>query len=174
MCLGSTTSACATYSDKTDAARDALTRGDYPGSVKQWNKILKVRGAEDLPKKWKKNHALVILERATVLQAMREYEASASNFSVADKELELLDIARDGMMSGPNYDALAEMRAATRLPVIASGGVSDLEQVRRLAETGTFGCIVGRALYEGSFSLSEALALVRATPQAATPLTHTT
>lgn len=84
------------------------------------------------------------------------------------------DIARDGMMSGPNHDALAEMRAATRLPVIASGGVSNLEQVRRLAEAGTFGCIVGRALYEGSISLPEALVLVRATPQAATPLTHTT
>ncbi len=83
-------------------------------------------------------------------------------------------IARDGMMSGPNYDALAEMRAATRLPVIASGGVSSPEQVRRLAEAGTFGCIVGRALYEGSISLPEALVLVRATPQAATPLTHTT
>ena len=84
------------------------------------------------------------------------------------------DIARDGMMGGPNYDALAEMRAATRLPVIASGGVSRLEQVRRLAEAGTFGCIIGRALYEGSISLPEALALVRTTPQAATPLTHTT
>jgi phosphoribosylformimino-5-aminoimidazole carboxamide ribotide isomerase len=84
------------------------------------------------------------------------------------------DIARDGMMSGPNYDALAEMRAATRLPVIASGGVSNLEQVRRLAEAGTFGCIVGRALYEGAFTLSEALDLVRATPRATTPLTHTT
>jgi phosphoribosylformimino-5-aminoimidazole carboxamide ribotide isomerase len=79
------------------------------------------------------------------------------------------DIARDGMMRGPNYDALAEIRASTTLPVIASGGVSNLEQVRRLAEAGTFGCIVGRALYEGTLSLPEALALVRATPQAATP-----
>jgi phosphoribosylformimino-5-aminoimidazole carboxamide ribotide isomerase len=84
------------------------------------------------------------------------------------------DIARDGMMSGPNYSALDEMRAATRLPVIASGGVSNLEQVRRLADAGTFGCIIGRALYEGTISLSEALVLVRTTPQAATPLTHTT
>jgi phosphoribosylformimino-5-aminoimidazole carboxamide ribotide isomerase len=84
------------------------------------------------------------------------------------------DIARDGMMSGPNTDALAELRAATQLPVIASGGVSTLEQVRRLAEAGTFGCVIGRALYEGSISLPEALALVRATPQAATPVTHTT
>jgi phosphoribosylformimino-5-aminoimidazole carboxamide ribotide isomerase len=73
------------------------------------------------------------------------------------------------MMAGPNYDALAEMRAATRLPVIASGGVSTVEQVRRLAEAGTFGCIVGRALYEGAVSLPEALALVRTAPQAATP-----
>jgi phosphoribosylformimino-5-aminoimidazole carboxamide ribotide isomerase len=79
------------------------------------------------------------------------------------------DIARDGMMAGPNLDALTEMRSATRLPVIASGGVSSLEQVRRLAEAGTFGCIIGRALYEGVISLPEVLALVRATPQAVTP-----
>jgi phosphoribosylformimino-5-aminoimidazole carboxamide ribotide isomerase len=70
------------------------------------------------------------------------------------------DIAKDGMMSGPNYEALAEMRAATRLPVIASGGVSTVDQVRRLAEAGTFGCIIGRALYEGQVTLPEVLALV--------------
>ncbi len=84
------------------------------------------------------------------------------------------DIARDGMMSGPNYDALAEMRSATTLPVIASGGVSNLEQARRLAESGTFGCIIGRALYEGQIKLPEVLALSGAEPrrQAATPLTR--
>lgn len=74
------------------------------------------------------------------------------------------DIARDGMLSGPNFDALAEMRAATRLPVVASGGVTTLEQVRRLAEAGTFGCIVGRALYEGQLALPEVLAAARAVP----------
>ena len=86
------------------------------------------------------------------------------------------DIARDGMLAGPNFDALSQMRAATRLPVIASGGVSDLEQVRRLAAAGTFGCIVGRALYEGRLTLPETLASVRTAsgPQAATPLTRTT
>ncbi|MFO0848747.1 MAG: 1-(5-phosphoribosyl)-5-[(5-phosphoribosylamino)methylideneamino]imidazole-4-carboxamide isomerase [Gemmataceae bacterium] len=87
------------------------------------------------------------------------------------------DIARDGMLSGPNFDALAEVRAATRLPVVASGGVSTLEQVRRLAEAGTFGCIVGRAIYEGQVSLPDLLALVRGGnpgPQAATPTTRTT
>ena len=69
------------------------------------------------------------------------------------------DIAKDGMMSGPNFEALAEVRAAVPLPVIASGGVSTLDHVRRLAESGTHGCIIGRALYEGSMHLSEAIAL---------------
>jgi phosphoribosylformimino-5-aminoimidazole carboxamide ribotide isomerase len=88
------------------------------------------------------------------------------------------DIAKDGMMSGPNYDALLEMRASTRLPVIASGGVSSLAHARRLAEAGTFGCIVGRALYDGQIALPDLLSLVpdRAGPgqRTATPSTHTT
>lgn len=67
------------------------------------------------------------------------------------------DIAKDGMMSGPNFEALAEMRAAVPLPVIASGGVSTLDHVRRLAAAGTYGCIIGRALYEGSLELPEVL-----------------
>jgi len=67
------------------------------------------------------------------------------------------DIAKDGMMAGPNYEQLAEMRAATRLPVIASGGVSSLEHVRRLAEEGTFAAIIGRALYDGAIYLIDAI-----------------
>lgn len=67
------------------------------------------------------------------------------------------DIAKDGMMSGPNISALAEMIRAVRLPVIASGGVSNAEDVRAAAVAGASGCIVGRALYEGSLTLSAAL-----------------
>lgn len=84
------------------------------------------------------------------------------------------DIARDGMLSGPNFEALAEMQAATRLPVIASGGVTTLEQVRRLTEVGTPGCIVGRALYEGQLTLPEVLVAAQAAPSQATPTTRTT
>jgi phosphoribosylformimino-5-aminoimidazole carboxamide ribotide isomerase len=69
------------------------------------------------------------------------------------------DIAKDGMMSGPNFAALAEMRAAVSLPVIASGGVCTLDHVRRLVESGTHGCIIGRALYEGSLNLADVLAV---------------
>ncbi|MBX7073430.1 MAG: 1-(5-phosphoribosyl)-5-[(5-phosphoribosylamino)methylideneamino]imidazole-4-carboxamide isomerase [Pirellulales bacterium] len=75
------------------------------------------------------------------------------------------DIATDGMLSGPNFDALAEMQAATRLPIVASGGVTTAEQVARLAELKLAGAIIGRALYEGAISLPDALAAARgATP----------
>ena len=70
-------------------------------------------------------------------------------------------------MQGPNFTALAEMRAATRLPVIASGGVSSLAQARELAEAGTYAAIVGRALYEGAMKLPELLALAAHTRLAA-------
>src|SRR5438445_10109338 len=59
------------------------------------------------------------------------------------------DISRDGMLEGPNLEALAEMAAAAQLPIIASGGVSTLEDVRKLTRLNLAGCIIGRALYEG-------------------------
>ena len=68
------------------------------------------------------------------------------------------DIARDGMLSGPNLPALAEMVRGANLPVIASGGVSNAEDVRQAARVGAAGCIVGRALYEGTLTLDDALA----------------
>lgn len=73
------------------------------------------------------------------------------------------DIATDGMMAGPNFAALVEMKDAIRLPVIASGGVSSADDVLRLAQAGLPGAIVGRALYEGAIDLGSVLQLVRAT-----------
>jgi phosphoribosylformimino-5-aminoimidazole carboxamide ribotide isomerase len=64
------------------------------------------------------------------------------------------DIGRDGMLEGPNLEATAELAAAVPLPVIASGGVTTLDDVRRLARTGVAGCIIGRALYEGRLDLT--------------------
>lgn len=75
------------------------------------------------------------------------------------------DIATDGMMGGPNYDALAEMQRAVSLPLIASGGVSAPEHVTRLTDMRLFGCIIGRALYEGSLSLPSVIASARAGPR---------
>ncbi len=67
------------------------------------------------------------------------------------------DIARDGMLGGANVSATGNLAARIKAPVIASGGVGTLEDLDRLAKLPIAGCIVGRALYEGRFSLREAL-----------------
>lgn len=67
------------------------------------------------------------------------------------------DISRDGMGSGVNVTATAELAAATGLNVIASGGVAALEDVARVCQAGLSGVIIGRALYEGQIDLSDAL-----------------
>jgi len=71
------------------------------------------------------------------------------------------DIATDGMMAGPNVAAMAEMAAAVDVPVVASGGVSNADDVRKLAQTGVAGCIIGRALYEGTVTVAEAIAAAK-------------
>jgi 1-(5-phosphoribosyl)-5-[(5-phosphoribosylamino)methylideneamino] imidazole-4-carboxamide isomerase/N-(5'phosphoribosyl)anthranilate isomerase len=74
------------------------------------------------------------------------------------------DVSRDGTLTGPNYRLLAEVCAHTDAPVIASGGVStveDLVELAALAGTGVEGAIVGKALYNGNFTLEEALAATR-------------
>jgi phosphoribosylformimino-5-aminoimidazole carboxamide ribotide isomerase len=68
------------------------------------------------------------------------------------------DIATDGMMVGPNLTEMAVMRAAVEWPVVASGGVTTREDVARLAAVPMAGCIIGRALYEGTLTLPEAIA----------------
>jgi phosphoribosylformimino-5-aminoimidazole carboxamide ribotide isomerase len=68
------------------------------------------------------------------------------------------DIARDGMMSGPNVEATAALAKASLFPVIASGGVTTVDDVRRLTKAGVAGAIIGRSLYEGKITLDAALA----------------
>ena len=69
------------------------------------------------------------------------------------------DIARDGMMQGVNIEATVELAREGGLPVIASGGVTDLEDIRglaKVAEQGILGAITGRAIYEGTLDVAEA------------------
>jgi phosphoribosylformimino-5-aminoimidazole carboxamide ribotide isomerase len=68
------------------------------------------------------------------------------------------DIARDGMLSGPDVDGLADVAARTTVPVIASGGVGTLDDVAALAAIpGLHGVITGKALYEGRFTVADAI-----------------
>jgi phosphoribosylformimino-5-aminoimidazole carboxamide ribotide isomerase len=74
----------------------------------------------------------------------------------------ITDIARDGMLSGPDVDGLAAAVASTDIPVIASGGVSSLADIAALAAIdGLCGIITGKALYEGRFSVAEAVEALR-------------
>jgi phosphoribosylformimino-5-aminoimidazole carboxamide ribotide isomerase len=68
------------------------------------------------------------------------------------------DVARDGTRAGPNVDATVALAAHTPAPIIASGGVGSLDDLRALATRGVYACIVGRALYDGTFTLDEAVA----------------
>jgi len=70
------------------------------------------------------------------------------------------DVSRDGLLQGPNLDSIREMALETGLKIIASGGVSSMENIRQLRgmeELGVSGAIIGKALYEGKIILSEAL-----------------
>lgn len=71
------------------------------------------------------------------------------------------DIARDGMLLGPNIEAVKILADFSRIPVIASGGVTDIEDVRRLSALPLLGIIIGRAIYEGQLDLAEAIGVVQ-------------
>jgi phosphoribosylformimino-5-aminoimidazole carboxamide ribotide isomerase len=71
------------------------------------------------------------------------------------------DVARDGTRAGANVDATAALARQASVPVIASGGVGTLDDLRALAKRGIQACVVGRALYENAFTLDEAIAAAR-------------
>lgn len=71
------------------------------------------------------------------------------------------DIAKDGMMQGPNVPAMQAMQEAVDVPVIASGGVANAADVAALAKANLAGCIIGRALYEGTVTIEQAHAAAR-------------
>jgi phosphoribosylformimino-5-aminoimidazole carboxamide ribotide isomerase len=71
------------------------------------------------------------------------------------------DIARDGVQTGPELETARKLAAGRGLSVIVAGGVARLEDIRRVRDAGLAGVIVGRALYEGRFTLEEALEVAR-------------
>ncbi len=126
---------------------DACAR--YPGSIFG---SLDVRGGKLAIKGWVETSELTVAE---VVVRFREAGVTA---------VIVTDIARDGTESGTNVAMFAEAARLARVPVIASGGVASLDDLRTLKPLfadGVVGAITGRALYEGRFSLAEALSAVR-------------
>jgi phosphoribosylformimino-5-aminoimidazole carboxamide ribotide isomerase len=87
-----------------------------------------------------------------LLDALGWFEGAVAAFVVTE-------IGRDGMLTGPDVDGLAKVIAATTVPVVASGGVGSLDDLRLLARRlpGLAGVITGKALYEGRFTVADAL-----------------
>jgi phosphoribosylformimino-5-aminoimidazole carboxamide ribotide isomerase len=67
-------------------------------------------------------------------------------------------IARDGMLSGPDYEGMESLLKMTELPVIASGGVTSIDDVKKLKDMGVWAAILGKAVYEGLIKIEEAIA----------------
>jgi phosphoribosylformimino-5-aminoimidazole carboxamide ribotide isomerase len=101
------------------------------------------------------------LTTKTASELARHYEPFHPAFIV------YTDISRDGMLTGPNIEATAALAREVTTPVVASGGVSGMDDIRALLEAeGIFGAIVGKAVYEGRVDVAEAVRLSR---QAARP-----
>jgi len=73
------------------------------------------------------------------------------------KTIVYTDIAKDGMLIGPNFEELSKLQAETKMDIIASGGIGNITHVEKLAKMGLYGAITGKALYEGTLTLEEAL-----------------
>ena len=74
------------------------------------------------------------------------------------KTLIFTDIATDGMLSGPSFAALKRLQKAVSCQIVASGGVSNNEDIRKLKEMGLYGAIIGKAYYAGTIDLAQAVA----------------
>jgi len=96
------------------------------------------------------------------LTSRRALDLAKEVESLGAARIVFTDILRDGTLSGPNFDSIAQMIAAVKIPIIASGGVSTLDDIRRLKEIGAEACIIGRALYSGEIRLAEAIQMAGA------------
>jgi phosphoribosylformimino-5-aminoimidazole carboxamide ribotide isomerase len=90
---------------------------------------------------------------------IKALELGTQMADIGVKRIIYTDIKRDGTLTEPGFEAIAEMVKGVNLPIIAAGGISKLSHLRKLKELGVEGAIVGKALYTGDINLGEALAL---------------
>ncbi len=88
-------------------------------------------------------------------KGLLEFAAEAAKLPLA--AIIYTDISKDGMMAGPNLERTKALIEAVDVPVVASGGVSSIRDIKNLVESGAHAAIVGRSLYEGTLSLSDAI-----------------
>ena len=97
----------------------------------------------------------------TELSEHRAYDFCGLMQDAGVQTLICTDISKDGLLSGTNLEMYGELSRQLSIDIIASGGVSTLDDVRAVRELGLYGCILGRALYTGGIDLSEAVKLCK-------------
>jgi len=106
----------------------------------------------------------ILAARGWVREGGNLYEAITRLASDGCAMFIVTDISKDGTLQGPNFELLEKVCKFSQVPVIASGGISSLADLKRLIsmqDIGVKGAIVGKALYEGAFTVEEALAVVK-------------
>ena len=106
---------------------------------------LDAKGSKVATHGWTQDSSLTLLE----------FAAEAAKLPLA--AIIYTDIAKDGMMSGPNFERTKALVEAVDVPVVASGGVNTVEDIRKLVEIGPEAAIIGRSLYEGTLKLTDAI-----------------
>jgi phosphoribosylformimino-5-aminoimidazole carboxamide ribotide isomerase len=107
---------------------------------------LDVRGSKLSTEGWTKEQPLTVLE----------FAIEAAKLPIA--AIIYTDITKDGMMAGPNFERTKTLADAVSVPIIASGGINTIEDIKKLKELGGIdSAIIGRALYEGTLNLSDAI-----------------
>ena len=85
-------------------------------------------------------------------------EFARSMEDIGGKVIIFTDIATDGMLTGPSFDRLAALQKAVSCDLVASGGVTELDDIKRLRDMGLYGAIIGKAYYAGTIDLAAAVA----------------
>ncbi|MZQ75085.1 MAG: 1-(5-phosphoribosyl)-5-[(5-phosphoribosylamino)methylideneamino]imidazole-4-carboxamide isomerase [Peptoclostridium sp.] len=97
----------------------------------------------------------VAVEGWEEVSSIDSIELASELSTVGVKTVIYTDISKDGMMSGPNFEVYGELKEKTSLEVIASGGISSAEDIKKLAAMGVDGAIVGKALYSGAIDFED-------------------
>lgn len=135
--------------EQPDIVRDALTRFGAERiavGIDARDGLVRTRG-------WKDNSGVPALDLALQMRTLRQAQGGALGLPT----IIFTDVSRDGLGSGLNIPATRELSEKSGLDVIASGGVHTIDDVKAAKDAGLSGCIIGRALYDGTVDLGKAL-----------------
>ncbi|KPU27121.1 1-(5-phosphoribosyl)-5-[(5-phosphoribosylamino)methylideneamino] imidazole-4-carboxamide isomerase [Caloranaerobacter sp. TR13] len=103
------------------------------------------------------NDGFVAVDGWINLSSINSIEFAKDLEKIGVKTIVYTDISKDGMMKGPNFKVYEELKKKVNINIIASGGISSAEDVKKLKEIGVYGCIVGKAIYSGAVKITELL-----------------